>query len=131
MNKDDSTTKRMPVPEQRQASRYEVCLPFRILSVGGHTVDWSGRTRNMSAGGVSFVVPDALVIGSVVEYVITLSSNNPPVRISCLGKILRCTKSDDGQNEACYEAAATMERYGFITGEDVGLGGHGTTNHQI
>jgi hypothetical protein len=75
----------------------------------------------MSTGGVSFVTQDALSVGSVIEYVITLSDNNPPVRISCVGKILRCTKNDNGGADVSYEAAATMERYGFVAQEDARL----------
>jgi hypothetical protein len=60
---------------------------------------------------VSFVSQNEVEVGGRIEYVITLSGSTPPVRIRCLGKVLRSRKPE--QNSA-YEVAMTMERYQFV-----------------
>jgi len=70
-----------------------------------------GKTRDISSGGVCFVSPVSVDVGGRIEYVITLSGCNPPVRIHCLGKVLRSMKP---RAEGPYEIAVTMERYSFL-----------------
>jgi hypothetical protein len=79
--------------------------------VGELTVNRVEKTRDISSGGVCFVSPISVHVGGRIEYVIVLSGCNPPVRIRCLGKILRCVKHGTGEP---YEIAATMERYSFV-----------------
>ena len=59
----------------------------------------------------------AVEVGGRIEYVITLSGRNPPVRIRCLGKVLRSHKpsADNG----LFEIAVTMERYQFVRPEEL------------
>jgi hypothetical protein len=72
-----------------------------------------GKTRDISSGGVCFVSPVSVEVGGRIEYVITLSGCNPPVRIHCLGKVLRSMKP---LAEGPYEIAVTLERYTFVRG---------------
>ena len=74
------------------------------------------RTRDISSGGVCFFSPTSVEIGGRIEYLITLSGSNPPVRIRCLGKVLRSQKSD---SEAPFEVAVTMERYQFVRPDEL------------
>ena len=69
------------------------------------------QTRDISSGGVCFLSGDNVDIGGKIEYVITLSGNTPPVRIRCLGKVLRSHCPEAG---GPYEVAVTMERYQFV-----------------
>lgn len=76
----------------------------------------SEKTRDISSGGVCFVSPSKLDIGGRIEYIITLSGSTPPVRIRCLGKVLRSqAPAEDGN----YEMAMTMERYSFVRVDEV------------
>src|SRR6202020_491901 len=95
--------------DQRRTHRYRLQLPLRIVQLGDKKVDRIEKTHDISSGGVCFLSPTNVEVGGRIEYLITLSGNNPPVRIRCLGKVLRSTKPDGG--EAPFEVAVTMERY--------------------
>lgn len=74
------------------------------------------RTRDISSGGVCFFSPTAVEVGGRIEYLITLSGSNPPVRIRCLGKVLRSQKS---ASDSPFEVAVTMERYQFVRPDEM------------
>jgi hypothetical protein len=97
--------------EQRRTQRYKLELPLQILQVGEQKVSRSEQTRDICSGGVSFLSGDRVDVGGRIEYVVTLTGNTPPVRIRCLGKVLRIQKPDDSEK---YEVAVTMERYQFV-----------------
>jgi hypothetical protein len=73
------------------------------------------KTRDISSGGVCFLSGSEAEVGGRIDYMITLSGSNPPVRIRCLGKVLRSQKPAD---DAPYEIAVTMERYSFVKAEE-------------
>lgn len=97
--------------EQRRAQRYKLQLPLQILQVGEERVNRTEKTRDISSGGVCFISRDQVNVGGRIEYVITLSGSNPPVRIRCLGKVLR-SQRPAGHGE--FEVAVTMDRYAFV-----------------
>jgi len=84
------------------------------LQLGDRRVNRIEKTRDISSGGVCFVSPLDVGVGDKIEYVITLSGSNPPVRIRCLGKVLRSKQpaAVDSPNE--FVVAVTMERYQFV-----------------
>jgi len=88
-------------------------LPLHILQVGASRVNRTEQTRDISSGGVCFSSHEDVEVGGRIEYLITLSGSNPPVRIRCLGKVLRSQKLVEG--EAPFEVAVTMERYQFMS----------------
>jgi PilZ domain len=96
--------------EQRKSRRFDLRLPFELLRSGSRPLSERGETRNLSSVGVLFHSDASLRIGEPVEYMITLPSKPGPadagVRIHCLGKVVRFTKST--------EVAATLERYEFV-----------------
>jgi hypothetical protein len=92
-------------------------LPLHIFQVGDEKVYRIEETRDISSGGVCFLSGDEISIGDRVDYMITLSGSNPPVRIRCLGKVLR---SNQPETAAPFEVAVTMERYSFVKGEELG-----------
>ncbi len=98
--------------EQRRAQRYNLQLPIEIVRLGGRPVNRTEKTRNISSGGVCFVTPDDVEVGGRIEYVITLSGSTPPVKIRCLGKVLRCLQPRPANGQ--FEIACTMERYAFV-----------------
>ena len=86
------------------------------MQVGSKRVNRTERTRDISSGGVCFLSHENVDVGGRIEYLITLSANHPPVRIRCLGKVLRSLKQDEG--EAPFEIAVTMERYQFVSPQE-------------
>lgn len=102
--------------EQRRTQRYKLQLPLQILQVGDERVSRIEKTRDISSGGVCFLSKDEVEIGGRIEYLITLSGSNPPVRIRCLGKVLRSQKA---AADTAFEVAVTMERYQFVRPEEL------------
>lgn len=102
--------------EQRRSPRYQLQLPVHILQIGAHRINLTASTRDISSGGVCFVSDEEVEIGGRIEYLITLSDGNPPVRIRCLGKVLRSRQPEEG---ALFEVAVTMERYQFMSAVEV------------
>jgi len=93
-------------------------LPLRIVQLGDQRVDREEKTRDISSGGVCFVSPLEVEVGGRIEYLITLSLSNPPVRIRCLGKVLRSSHPPAANNKREFEVAVTMERYQFVRADE-------------
>ena len=97
-------------------------LPLHIVQVGEDRVDRIVKTRDISTGGVCFFSDNTVDIGGRIEYLITLSDTNPPVRIRCLGKVLRSDRRDAMPVASAtdnFEVAVTMDRYQFVKQEEV------------
>jgi len=103
--------------EKRTTPGFKISLAVQIVAIdnqpvswnGQIPVNWDGQTKDIGAGGVRFVSPRALPVGNTVDYVVTLSDNDPPARVYCVGRVLRCEKKENA-----WETAATMNRYVFI-----------------
>jgi len=96
------------VIEQRKNQRFELRLPFQIVS-SSVNVKTSGETKNMSSSGVLFTSAAPVPVGEPIEYVITFPKapgTRSEVRLRCVGKVLR-----EGPESAF---AATLERYEFV-----------------
>ncbi|HKD04483.1 MAG TPA: PilZ domain-containing protein [Bryobacteraceae bacterium] len=102
--------------DQRRTQRYRLELPLEIVQLGERRLTRREITRDISSGGVCFRSPNAVEVGARIEYLITLSGNNPPVRIRCLGKVLRSPKN---ASEGLFEVAMTMERYQFLRSDEM------------
>jgi len=103
--------------EQRRTQRYRLQLPLQIVQLGDQKVNRTERTRDISSGGVCFWSPTDVEVGGRIEYLITLSGSNPPVRIRCLGKVLRSMQPAASGPQ--FEVAVTMERYQFVRAEEL------------
>lgn len=80
------------------------------MVLGRHSrEDLIGETRNVSSCGIFFVAPDALELGSLLDFKITLSDIGP-VRLACKGKLVRVERQD----ETLVGMAATIDRYEFL-----------------
>jgi hypothetical protein len=75
------------------------------------------ETRDISSGGVCFLSPTDVEVGGRIEYLITLSGSNPPVRIRCLGKVMRSRQPGAVEASPEFEVAVTMDRYQFVREE--------------
>ena len=102
--------------EQRRTQRYKLQLPMEIVRLGSRRVSRNEKTRDISSGGVCFVTADDVEVGGRIEYLVTLTDSNPPVKIRCLGKVLRSMPPRQLQaaGPAVREVACTMERYSFV-----------------
>jgi len=87
---------------------------LQIVQVGDQRVDRTEKTRDISSGGVCFLSPTNVEVGGRIEYLITLSGSHPPVRIRCLGKVLRSMQPSTSTDVPEFEVAITMERYQFV-----------------
>jgi len=105
--------------EQRRTQRYKLELPLQIVQVGDQRVNRTEKTRDISSGGVCFLSPNDVEVGGRIEYLITLSGSNPPVRIRCLGKVLRSMQPSASADVTEFEVAVTMERYQFVREEEL------------
>jgi hypothetical protein len=106
--------------EQRRTQRYKLELPLQIVQLGDQRVNRTEKTRDISSGGVCFLSPTDVEVGGRIEYLITLSGANPPVRIRCLGKVLRSMQPPVAGKAPHFEVAVTMERYQFVRADELG-----------
>ena len=104
--------------EQRRTQRYQLQLPLQIVQLGDRKVNRTEKTLDISSGGVCFLTPTEVEVGGRIEYLITLSGSNPPVRIRCLGKVLRSLQPASS-GVAQFEVAVTMERYQFVRADEL------------
>ena len=65
------------------------------------------------------MTPTDVEVGGRIEYLITLSGSNPPVRIRCLGKVLRSLQPPATADVPEFEVAVTMERYQFVRADEL------------
>jgi len=86
--------------------------------LGDQRVNRTEQTRDISSGGVCFLSPTNFEVGGRIEYLITLSGSTPPVRIRCLGKVLRSHQPVE-EDVPQFEIAVTMERYQFVRADEL------------
>ena len=94
--------------EQRKHQRFELRLPFEVVTNGSRS-KVRGETKNVSSAGVLFTTESQLPLGESIEYMITLPKApgaRSDVRLRCIGKVIR------GEQTSRY--AATLERYEFV-----------------
>lgn len=108
--------------EHRRSQRYKLQLPLHIIGLGQDRVDRIEQTRDISSGGVCFLSPTDVEVGGRIEYLITLSGSTHPVRIRCLGKVLRSQQPEESEaaaDQASFEVAVTMDRYQFVRADEL------------
>lgn len=92
-------------------------LPLSIRWADGRaTGEALSVSKDVSSRGMSFVLPNPIESGALVEVVMTLPHEVTfagPVRVRCLGRILR-SRENDGSD---YQMAAAIDRYEFLRGE--------------
>jgi hypothetical protein len=104
--------------EQRRANRYQLQLPLVILQLGDRRVYRAEQTRDISSSGVCFLSPTDVAVGGRIEYMITLSGRTPPVRIRCLGKVVRSAQPQV-TGDIGFEVGVTMDRYQFVRDDEL------------
>lgn len=105
-------TLKLLVAEQRKAKRFELRLPFELVRSGSERVSRTSQTKNLSSGGVLFTSEELMQVGEPIEYLITLYNGAQPVRLRCMGKVIRLEQPVTEAAECA--VAATLERYEFV-----------------
>ena len=108
----------MSLEERRRTKRFSLGVPLTVQWTNGpekrqaHAV-----TRDVSSGGVYFLLPEAIPEGTVVEIEMTLPSGvtqASPVRVRCLGRIQRSVMRP-GESTGM---ATMIEKYEFLFGSE-------------
>ncbi len=99
--------------ERREARRFTMSLPMRVLprEVKGRELD--AHTRDVSYRGLYFLADAKFEIGSEIEFVITLPqqvTQSGNVNIRCLGEVVRIEPTENGR----VGIAAKIARYEFM-----------------
>jgi hypothetical protein len=100
--------------ERRAARRFLMRLPLTVRWTDEAVVgEAATESREVSSRGLYFHLPKGLKSGSPVEIVMTLPhelTQAGPVRVRCLGRILRSSTEYSGE----VGVAAAIERYEFM-----------------
>ncbi len=99
--------------ERREARRFTMSLPMRVLprEAKGREVD--AHTRDVSYRGLYFLADSKFDIGSEIEFVIILPqqiTQSGDVKIRCLGEVVRIEPTENGR----LGIAAKIARYEFV-----------------
>jgi hypothetical protein len=99
--------------ERREARRFTMSLPMRVLTGEAQRHELNAHTRDVSYRGLYFLAEAGFEIGSEIEFVITLPqqvTQSGDVNIRCQGQIVRVEPTDNGR----IGIAARIARYEFI-----------------
>jgi len=100
--------------ERREARRFTMSLPMRVLAHNHHQPELSVSTRDVSYRGLYFLAEAKFEIGSEIEFVITLprqSAQSSEVNIRCCGTVVRVEPTLNGRTGI----AAKIDKYEFLS----------------
>lgn len=104
----------MTLKERRSSRRFLMRLPLTVRWTDEAVVgEAATESREVSSRGLYFHLPKGLKKDSAVEIVMTLPhelTQAGPVRVRCLGRILRSSPEYSGE----VGVAAAIERYEFM-----------------
>jgi hypothetical protein len=99
--------------ERREARRFTMSLPMRVLAREGKGRELDAHTRDVSYRGLYFLTDANFEVGGEIEFVITLPqqvTQSGDVNIRCLGEVVRIEPTENGR----LGIAARIARYEFI-----------------
>jgi hypothetical protein len=99
--------------ERREARRFTMNLPMRVLPREAQGRELDAHTRDLSYRGLYFLTDAKFEIGSEIEFVITLPqqvTQAGDVNIRCLGEVVRIEPTENGR----LGIAAKIARYEFV-----------------
>jgi hypothetical protein len=99
--------------DRREARRFNMTLPMRILSIDSNSPELKAVTRDVSYRGLYFLAEAEFKLGSAIEFVITLPeqvTRGGDVHIRCHGEVVRTENTQNGK----MGIAARIERYEFL-----------------
>jgi hypothetical protein len=99
--------------DRREARRFLMSLPMRVLPREAHSKALRANTRDVSYRGLFFLSEAKFEVGSQIDFVLTLPqkiSQAGEVDIRCFGKVVRVEAGTNGT----MGVAAKIERYEFL-----------------
>jgi hypothetical protein len=99
--------------ERREARRFTMTLPLRVLPHEPKGLELAAQTRDVSYRGLYFLADSHFDVGSEIDFVITLPeqvTQSGDVNIRCKGQIVRVEPTSNGRTGI----AAKIERYEFM-----------------
>jgi hypothetical protein len=99
--------------ERREARRFTMSLPMRVLPREDKGREVDASTRDVSYRGLYFLADTNFEIGSEIEFVIILPqqvTQSGDVNIRCLGEVVRIEPTENGR----VGVAAKIARYEFM-----------------
>jgi PilZ domain len=99
--------------DRREARRFLMSLPMRVLPHEAHNNELHASTRDVSYRGLYFLSETKFEVGSQIDFVLTLPqkvSSSGEVDIRCRGQVVRVEAGTNGR----IGVAAKIERYEFL-----------------
>jgi hypothetical protein len=99
--------------DRREARRFVMTLPIRVLAHDASSPELRALTRDVSYRGLYFLSEARFEHGSDIDFVLTLPHqmiSSGDVNIRCHGKVVRVEATDNGKTGI----AARIDRYEFI-----------------
>ena len=99
--------------ERREARRFMMSLPMRVLPRESKGRELEAHTRDLSYRGLYFLTDANFEIGNEIEFVVTLPqqvTQSGDVNIRCLGEVVRIEPTENGR----VGIAAKIARYEFV-----------------
>ncbi len=99
--------------ERREARRFTMSLPMRVLPRESKGREVGAHTRDVSYRGLYFLADTNFEIGSEIEFDIILPqqvTQSGDVNIHCLGEVVRIEPTENGR----VGIAAKISRYEFM-----------------
>jgi hypothetical protein len=99
--------------ERREARRFTMSLPMRVLPREDKGREVDASTRDVSYRGLYFLADTNFEIGNEIEFVIILPqqvTQSGDVNIRCLGEVVRIEPTENGR----VGVAAKIARYEFM-----------------
>jgi hypothetical protein len=99
--------------DRREARRFLMSLPMRVLAREAHSNELHASTRDVSYRGLYFLSEAKFEVGSQIDFVLTLPqkvSSSGEVDIRCHGQVVRVDAGANGR----VGIAAKIDRYEFL-----------------
>ena len=99
--------------DRREARRFLMSLPMRVLPREANSKELHASTRDVSYRGLYFMSEAKFEVGGQIDFILTLPqkiSSSGEVDIRCHGQVVRVEASTNG----CVGVAAKIERYEFV-----------------
>jgi hypothetical protein len=99
--------------DRREARRFTMTLPVRVLARDANGPELKAHTRDVSYRGLYFLSEARFESGSEIDFILTLPQqmiSAGDVNIRCHGKVVRVESSDNGR----VGIAAKIDRYEFV-----------------
>ena len=99
--------------DRREARRFVMTLPVRVLAHDASSPELKAHTRDVSYRGLYFLSEANFEGGAEIDFIITLPQqmiSAGDVNIRCHGQVVRVESTDNGR----MGVAARIDRYEFV-----------------